>query len=177
KVRKSAVSLSVGGNAGVQSGSLANASPLIVAEDKKLVLADRASRRTTELVPPQLPFSLLRTEEILIQAHRIEFVVAQELPGRAVELVGSGLDCGINDRSAGSPEFRAEVAGLHLEFLNCVGRRKIDVRRAVQEIDGVVVIVNPVQQVAVVPRCQAVRHETSAFIKPARRYQARHARP
>ena len=131
---------------------MANPSAFIVPEDKKFVLADRPSRRSAELIPPQLTLSYLRREEVLVQTNRIEFVVAHKLPCRAVELIRPGFDGRIDHGSASSTEFRAEVAGLHLEFLNRIRRRQVDVRCAIQEVDRVIVVVDPIQQVAVVYR-------------------------
>ena len=87
---------------------------------------------------------------------RIEFIVAEELPDVAMQAVGAGLDGGVEHRTGGTAQLGAELAGLHLELLDGVHRRQDDVVGAVEEVDGVGVVVNAVQQVVVLRGAQAV---------------------
>ena len=60
---------------------------------------------------------------------------------------------------AARPELRAVVAGLHLEFLNGIRRRKDHVVRAVEEVDVVGVVVDAVEQIVVLRGPLAVGRE------------------
>src|SRR5205085_11677792 len=75
----------------------------------------------------------------------VEMVVAEKFPSRAVKFVGAGLDGGVEHRGSGAAEFRAEVRGLHLKFLDGVDRGKHDKVGAVKEVHGVGVIVDAVE--------------------------------
>jgi len=63
--------------------------------------------------------------------------------------VGSGLYCGIHNSPACAAELRAEIAGLHFEFLDGIRGREIDVSGAIQEIHRVVIVVNTIENVVV----------------------------
>src|ERR1700728_882626 len=53
----------------------------------------------------------------------IEGVVAEILPKVAMQAVGSGLHCRIDDAAGRMPELGVEVAVLDLEFFYSIGRR------------------------------------------------------
>ena len=91
----------------------------------------------------------------------IEFVVAEELPNVAMQAVGAGFDGGVEDGACGAAQLGAELAGLHLDLRDGVHRRQDDVVGAVEEVDGVGVVVDAVQQVVVLRGAQAVGGEGS----------------
>ena len=70
--------------------------------------------------------------------------------------VGAGLDGRIENRAGGTTQFSAEFRSLNLELLNRVDRRQNDVVGAVQEVDGVGVVVDAVKQVVVLRRTETV---------------------
>src|SRR5208337_2139223 len=137
-----------------QNGSLNPAESFVVREEEKLVLAIeyvrndyRSANGRSKLVLPE--FALLDVVRIFKEVRRIQFVVAEKFPARTVKLVGTGLDGGIENSGARPAKLGAEVRGLHLEFLNGVDGGKDNKVRAVQEVDGVRVIVNAVKEVVV----------------------------
>ena len=92
----------------------------------------------------------------------VELVVAEKFPDVAVETVGAGLDGGVENGGAGAAELGAEVRGLHFEFLNGVDRRKNDEVRAVEEVHGVGVVVDAIEQVIVLRRAKTIGGEGAA---------------
>ena len=66
-----------------------------------------------------------------------------------MDVVGTGLDGGIEHRAGGTAELSAEVGGLDIEFLDRVNRRKNGEVRSVEEVDRVGVIVDAVEQIVV----------------------------
>ena len=52
----------------------------------------------------------------------VEPIVAEELPERAMEIVGAGFDRGIENGGSRAAELRAEARGLNLEFFNRIDR-------------------------------------------------------
>ena len=92
----------------------------------------------------------------------IEMVVAEEFPYVAMKFVGAGLDGGVENGGAGAAKLGAEVRGLDLEFFNSVDRRKNDEVRAVEEVNGVRVVINAVQQVIVLRSAKPIGREGAA---------------
>ncbi len=90
--------------------------------------------------------------EVLIDIDGIKFVVTEEFPDATMEPIGSRLYGGIDHGSPSASELCTEVAGLYLEFLNCVRRWQVCVRRPVQEIHCIIIVVDPIEQIVVVDR-------------------------
>ena len=72
-----------------------------------------------------------------------------------MDSVCAGLDRSVEDGTRGTAQIGTKVC-LHLEFLNRVHRRKNDKVCPVEEVDGVGVVVNTVQQVVILGRTQAI---------------------
>src|ERR1700682_1534135 len=79
-----------------------------------------------------------------------------------MELVGAGLNGGMENGGAGAAEFSTEIRGLHLEFLNSINRRKDDEVRTIEEVHGVGIVVDTVEQVVILRRAKAVGGEGAA---------------
>src|ERR1035437_1442697 len=89
----------------------------------------------------------------------IEFIVAEKLPCRAMEAIGAGFDRSVENGARGTTQLGAEVSGLDLEFLDGIQRRQNDKVGSVEEVHGVGVVVDAVQQVVVLGGAQAVGGE------------------
>src|SRR4030095_7950333 len=96
----------------------------------------------------------------------IELVVAEELPGSAVEFVGAGFNRGIENSGAGAAILRAKAGGLHLEFLNSVYRRQYNEIGAIQKVHRVGVVVNAIKEIVVLCRAIAVCGESAGCSVP-----------
>src|SRR5437762_663370 len=120
----------------------------------------RTTDRSAELVLPE--FSFGNSSGILKEICGVELVIAKEFPERPVEMVGAGLNGGIQNGSGGPSELGAKAIGLNLEFLDGVDRRADHKMRAVEEVDQLNVIVNAVKQVVVLCGPQAIRGKASA---------------
>src|SRR6266567_807933 len=94
---------------------LADAVTLVVDEKERLILEDRAAHCTAKLVLAVLAL-LDRIEEVT----RIEVVVAQELEGRTVKLVGTGLRRNENCAPTSAAVLRRVVEREDVEFLDRV---------------------------------------------------------
>jgi hypothetical protein len=116
-----------------------------------------AAAGCAKLILPQL--ALGNAPVVFKPVRRIQLVVAEELPHRAVQAVGAGLDGRVQNRAGGTAQFGAEVRRLHLELLDGVQRRQDDEVGAVEEVDRVGVVVDAVEQVVVLRRTQAVGRE------------------
>ena len=92
---------------------------LIVAEDEQPVLLDRTAARSAELILPGLRAPRLE------ETARIQFVVAQELPERAVKLIGSRFRCDGDLAARVISILRREVSRLNADLLHGVGRRHV----------------------------------------------------
>src|SRR5207249_9649857 len=115
----------------------------------------RAIDRYVEFVLSE--FSFGNSYGILKEICGVELVIAKEFPERPVEMVGAGLNGGIQNGSGGPSELGAKAIGLNLEFLDGVDRRADHKMRAVEEVDQLNVIVNAVKQVVVLCGPQAIR--------------------
>ena len=89
----------------------------------------------------------------------IKLVVAEELPDTPVELVSTLLQSCVEHRSTRTAVFCAKVCRLDSKFLNCIHRRKHDVVRAIEEVNGVGVVVNSVEHVIVLGGTETVGGE------------------
>src|SRR5262249_33867378 len=76
----------------------------------------------------------------------IQLIVAQELVDVSVELIGAGLDAGVENGAISPSELRAVGIGLHLEFLQSIHGRLNNVTGVVQQIRQIRVIVDAIQQ-------------------------------
>jgi hypothetical protein len=76
-----------------------------------------------------------------------------------MQVVGSRLDGGIEDGGTGAAEFRAKAGRFDAEFFDGVDRRENDEVGTVQEVDGVGVIVDTIEQVVVLRGTQTVGSE------------------
>ena len=131
--------------------------PLIVTKEKYLITNNWTACGESELVQAKLAFSFCF--KII---RRVEDIVTEKLPRSAVETVGAGFDGGIQNRCAGTTIFCTESSGLDFEFLNRIHRRKNDEICTVQEIHGVGVVINTVEQVVVLGRAQSVRDKRTS---------------
>ena len=154
EVGVTAGALGGGGNRTGENGALNAAQAFVVAEEEDFVAAvedfrddDGAASGKAKLVLAKC--TLGNAASVFKEVRGVELIVAEKFPCGAVETVGAGLDGGVENGSAGAAEFGAEVGGLNLEFLNGVDRRKNDEVGAVQEVDGVGVVVDAVEQVVV----------------------------
>ena len=73
-----------------------------------------------------------------------------------MDAVCAGLDRSVEDGAGGTAQLGAEVRRLDLEFRDRVRRRKNDEICSVQEVDGVGVVVDAIQQVVVLRGAQTV---------------------
>src|SRR5262249_55323889 len=140
------------------------AEPFVIAEEEYFVAAIenfrddyRTASRKAELVLAK--FALGNAAGIFEEISGVQLVIAEEFPSGAMEAVGAGLDRGVEHRGTRASEFGAEVRSLNLEFLNGVDRRKHDEIGSVQEVHGVGVVVDAVEQIVVLRRAVAVRGE------------------
>ena len=99
--------------------------PLIAAEEEHLVLQDRPAEHAAELIA--LEAVALGREGVA----RVEAVVADEVEGAAAEVVGAGLGDEIHRRRRVVAVAGRQRAGLDLELLQRVGKR----RRQVQVVE------------------------------------------
>src|SRR5688572_2461012 len=86
--------------------------PFERAEEERLVLSDRSSKR---------PAPLLAMEAVAVRAIRQlarQRLVPLKMEDTAVERVGARLGDDIDDAPGGAPEFRRCAGGDHLEFLH-----------------------------------------------------------
>ena len=103
--------------------------------------------------------ALLNVVRVFEKIRGIELIVAEKLPDGAVQLVGAGFDSGIENRCPGAAEFGTEARGLNFEFLDSIDGRKNNEVRTVQEVHGVGVVVNAVEQVVVLRGPKSIRRE------------------
>ena len=115
---------------------------LIITEEEDLVLYDGAADGTSELVPAQL--SLFYSVAIFKPVRGVKDIVAKKFPGRAMNLVGAGLDRGVENGARGTAQLGTEVRSLDLKFRDRVGRRKDNKVCSVQEIHVVGIVVDAI---------------------------------
>src|SRR5439155_7621939 len=95
-----------------------NTCALVRSEEKKLVLAERASETSSELV------SLQRVLGGSEKGPGIEGAIPNEFKRRAMKLVRAGLSHNAHGAGGGITVFRGEVVVLDVEFLDGIGVRK-----------------------------------------------------
>jgi hypothetical protein len=133
----------------------------IIAEVEGFVLQNRSSDRTSKLVLTQRPF--FNSLVVFKPVRRIELVVPEELPDISMDVIGSALDGGIQNRTCGASQLSAELSRLHLELGDRIYWRENDEVCAVQEVYSVRVIVDSIQKVVVLRRLQAIGGERTGF--------------
>ena len=130
--------------------------PLIRAEPEQLVLDDGAAGAGARLVLLLLRLARARLDLQKV-AFRVERRIAVELPRRAVERVGARLRDDADLAAGGVSVLGGEIVRLDANFLNRVGRRRIEAGRLVEVREH-----RPVQREQVVVRVAAVhRHDRS----------------
>src|SRR5207247_10252904 len=88
---------------------------LVIAKEERLVFADRSAEGASMLV--ELEWGLGSACPVGEKLVRVHAFIAQEFEQRAMKLVCARLDHGIDEPAGIAPELRAELAGLHAEFL------------------------------------------------------------
>src|SRR5581483_42890 len=147
KVGVAAVPLSLSRHGRLEDCALPSAETFIICKKEKFVTAvkylrdhNRSTGRKSELVLAQLTFVGLKQpgRRILLAFKEIcgiELVVAEELPQRAMQIVGAGLDRSVEHSGPRAAVFGAEIRGQDFEFLNGVNRRQNYEIGAVQEVN------------------------------------------
>src|SRR6185436_19486375 len=92
---------------------------LIVGEEEGTVLHDRSPDDATELAAVDRRLAVRWPEE----AGRIQRIVAQELPGAAVERIRAAAVADVNRRTSGPTVLGAHVIGHDLELADSIRRR------------------------------------------------------
>ena len=96
----------------------------VVAEEEQLVFDDGSADAAAEVVVGEMAE---RPGEV---GAGVDGVVLDELEGRTVELVGSGLEGHIGDGADGAAKFRFKVIGGDVDGLDGLGRRNEDLEQA-----------------------------------------------
>ena len=91
--------------------------------------------------------------------------------------VGAGFDHGVQNRAIASAEFRAVVVGLNLEFLDGVNGRLNHVRRFIQHVAQIRIIIDSVQQKIILQRTRAVHAESKISAHARARFAGHHPAP
>ena len=176
EVLEVAASLGHGRHGTGKRRTLHTALPFVIAEEKDLVLDDRAAKRSTELI--ETIFALYRSRGVVLEPiGSVKFVVAEKLPYVPMERIGAGFDGGVQNRASGPAQLRAVISGLHFEFLNGVNRGQDDVVGAVEEVHVVRVVVDAVKKVVVLRGPLAICGEGARpRVAPRVRLRGLHAR-
>ena len=138
---------------------------LVVAEEERLVLDDRAADDAAELVAVELRLAGRRLEE----SGRVHARVAQELPAAAVERVGAAAVVDVDRRAGRAAVLGAHVVGDDLELADRVRRRLHHLVREALVARAVGVVVDAVDQEVVEGAAQAVDVERALARRVARR--------
>src|SRR5438552_17804976 len=109
--------------------------------------SDGTAGRHSELI--LAIFTLFDAVRVFKKIRRIQLIVSEKLPYGAMQFVGPLFDCGIENGSSGPTKLRAEACRLDLEFLNRVDRGKNNKVRTIQEIHGIRIVINTIEQVIV----------------------------
>ncbi len=131
---------------------LRDAQPLVVEEEERLVLDDRAAVGAAEHMLAE--GRLLASGAVVEEVVRVEPVVAQELERAAVVGVRSRLDLQVDDAAERVAEFGGVRARLHLELVE-----RVDAREEHDRLQPRLVVVDAVEHVAVVARALSVGRE------------------
>ena len=138
-----------------------NARALIVTKKEHLLLNDRPAKRTAKLI--LLVRRLLVTRRLEVSPG-VQCLVAQELPGAPVKLVGPRLRRGVDYGSAAAAEFGRVVRCLDLEFSDCIDAADY---RHIPVVVGVVI--DSVQNEVILITASSIDRETSPSIPVGRR--------
>ena len=137
-----------------------DAGALVVDEEERLVLDQGAAQVAAELVLVVGRRDRRRARErrraLRQEVDRVQAVVAEELVGRAVQVVGAGLGGDGDGGPGGAPVLRGVGAGDDLELLDRVDRRAGDLARQLLHVLRDAVVVHPVEQEVVLQRAGAV---------------------
>src|SRR5207249_52047 len=93
-------------------------------EEESTVLPDRSADGEAEIVPAHR--SNLYPGLVIEVVVGVELVIAEELIGAAMEIIGPRARYDIDDGSSAEPNFRTEIGLLHFELLHSVNRRRIE---------------------------------------------------
>ena len=125
-LREVAVALSVAQDRDERAGGrMVEPLTLVIHKEEQLVFEDRAADGGAEHVPAQSCTGQLSAwpVELVFPLVGVQHVVAEELPGIAMEAVGTRLDGSIDDAARVIAEFRRSIRSDQVEFFNGVGRR------------------------------------------------------
>ena len=107
---------------------MADARAFVISEEEALVLTvvnagddNGATDRRAELVLPEFAFA--PTTGVFKEVSGIKLVIADEFPHVAMELVGSGLDRGVEHRTTRTADLGAVIVRLGLELLDSINGR------------------------------------------------------
>jgi hypothetical protein len=100
--------------------ALAVANPFVVAEDECAVLFNRTAKSSAELVAVQ------RLDAVRKETLGIHGIVAQEVPGRPVKIVGAGASDDVRGTAGAVAKFRASRMRENAKFRNRVDGRLED---------------------------------------------------
>src|SRR5258706_11164348 len=118
------------------------AESLIVSEEERLVLADRAGQRRAEFVSLKLR-DIAEVEKI----SRIQGAVPQKFVNCAVKRVGAGCGHDADLRARPLAEFRAVSIGNDVELAHGLDAQKLSARAARRDVDlGRAGVLHSVQQ-------------------------------
>ena len=113
--------LQCGGDVGDAGNAFAQAAAFVIAEEERAVAQDGPARGRSELVALVLRALLRgRSEEVA----RVQSAVPEELVGRAVELIGAGLEHHVYLPAGVAAERGVVGAGRDLELAHGVHRRR-----------------------------------------------------
>src|SRR5258708_1763329 len=117
------------GDGSGQNCSLNASESFVVTKEKKFVTTivqfrdyDGSPCRESELILTK--FALWYPTSIFKKISGVEFVVAEELPRCAMELVGARLYGGVENGGSRTAKFRAEIGSLNFKFLDRIDGRK-----------------------------------------------------
>ena len=115
-------SRAAGGGQGRGPTGLGMRLPLAVVgeEEERLVLLDGTAQRAAELVDAEGRAGRIGRRDLVGVGVRVERLVAEELEGRAVEVVGARLGHHVDHRSARAPVFGGVGVAVDLELLHRV---------------------------------------------------------
>src|SRR5262249_54778569 len=122
---------------------------LVVHKKEGLVLADRTADIRAEEVEPHLR---LDAADGWCPAVRVEIIVPEELPARAMELVGPSFDAYIDHGSSAPAVLRRIAVAQHAELLYGIHRRPDHIHTFATEAGGIGVVVSAVEQVVILQR-------------------------
>ena len=127
---------------------------------------DRSTQREAELV---LLVGRNGLDSGIKKVLRIKFFVAQKLVNAAMQLVGPGLNSGIDDGAVAPPELGAIGIRLHLEFFQRLDRGLNYIIRLIEQVGQVRVVIYAIEQEIILQRaCSVCREAVSAFVAGTR---------